>query len=70
MEARTWRPELVDPSRSSLKGGRPEDGFAIKREGRRWIGYYSERGGRYGIEKLPIEDAACRRLLVRLTETE
>jgi hypothetical protein len=60
----------VDPSRYSVKGGRPEDGFAIKREGRRWIGYYSERGGRYQVEKFLTEDAARRWLLDRLTETE
>jgi hypothetical protein len=53
----------VDRSHYSLRGGRPEGGFAIKREGRRWIVYYSERGGRSGIEKHDSLDAACRRLL-------
>ena len=60
----------IDPSRYSLKGGTPEDGFAMKREGTRWIVYYSERGGRYSIEKFTTEDAACRYLLSRLTGTD
>jgi hypothetical protein len=60
----------IDPSRYSLKGGALEDGFAMKREGRRWIVYYSERGGRYDIEKFTTEDAACRWLLSRLTGTD
>ena len=57
----------IDPSRYSLKGGRPDQGFAMKREGRKWIVYYSERGGRYDIEKFTTEDAACRWLISRLT---
>jgi len=57
----------VNPSRYSLKGGTPEDGFSIKSQGREWIVYYSERGGRYNIEKFATEHAACRRLLSLLT---
>jgi hypothetical protein len=54
---------LTLPSDSySLNGGRPEGGFAIKREGIRWIIYYSERGSRFDIEKFDNEDSACRRL--------
>ncbi|WP_020519403.1 hypothetical protein [Catelliglobosispora koreensis] len=52
----------------SLKGGRPDDGFAIKREGAKWIVYYSERGGRSNIEKFDSEDAACRRLWTLVTD--
>ena len=57
----------IDPSRYSLNGGRPEDGFAVKREGREWIVYYSERGGRFDIEKFSTADGAYRDLLSRLT---
>jgi hypothetical protein len=57
----------VHPSRYSLHGGTPEDGFAITREGNKWLVYYSERGGRYDFEEFDIEDAACRALLSRLT---
>ena len=42
----------------------------MTREGSRWIVYYSERGGRYGIERFTTEDAACRRLLSHLTGTD
>lgn len=60
----------IDPSRYSLNGGTPEDGFAMTREGSRWIVYYSERGGRYDIEVFTTEDAACRRLLSHLAGTD
>jgi hypothetical protein len=60
----------TDPSRYSLKGGTPDDGFALKREGGRWIVYYSERGGRYNIETFTTEYAACRYLLSLLTGTD
>ena len=53
----------IEPSRFSLRGGRPGQGYAIKREGMGWIVYYSERGGRSDIEKFSTEDAASRRLL-------
>ncbi|GAA2532465.1 hypothetical protein [Pilimelia columellifera] len=59
----------VDPSRYSLKGGTPDDGFALKRQGAGWIVYYSERGGRYGVERFTTEHAACRYLLNRLMGT-
>jgi hypothetical protein len=59
----------IDPARYSLHGGLPNDGFAIGREGKRWRVYYSERGGRYNIEKFPTEDEACRRMLALLVNT-
>lgn len=59
----------MDPERYSLRGGLPDDGFAIGREGKRWRVYYSERGGRYNIEKFPTEDEACRRMLALMVNT-
>lgn len=56
----------IEPSRYSLHGGRPDQAYAIKREGKRWIVYYCERGGRSDIERFATEDEACRRLLSRL----
>jgi hypothetical protein len=53
----------MDPARFSVRGGLPDDGFAVGREGAQWRVYYSERGGRYNVEKFPTEDEACRRML-------
>jgi hypothetical protein len=53
----------MDPARYSVRGGLPDDGFAVGREGKKWRVYYSERGGRYNVEKFPTEDEACRRML-------
>ena len=59
----------MDPARYSLRGGLPDDGFAVGREGKRWRVYYSERGARYNIERSPTEDEACRRMLRLMVNT-
>lgn len=58
----------IPPGRYSLTGGMPEDGFGIKRQGQRWIVYYSERGSRFEVERFDDEDTACRRLWTLVTD--
>jgi hypothetical protein len=59
----------VDRARYSLRGGTPEDGIGIERQGNEWRVYYSERGGRANIQTHSTEDAACQQLLALIAET-
>jgi hypothetical protein len=59
----------MDPARYRLHGGLPNDGFAIGRQGKQWRVYYSERGGRYNIEKFPTEGEARERILALMVNT-
>lgn len=56
----------VRPDAYSLFGAHRDDAFVIDHRGGRWVVFYSERGGEYGLTEHDTEDAACRELLDRL----
>lgn len=43
-----------------------DQAFVLERWGKRWVVYYTERGGKSFLRRHGSEDAACRDLLARL----
>ncbi len=51
--------EGVSKSLYCLDGGLPNEKLCLDYEGNKWVVYYSERGGRTGLECFINEDDAC-----------
>jgi hypothetical protein len=57
----------VDPRNYRIDEPPGESTMVLKKQGKVWLVYWSERGGRYDLQRFTDETSACEYMLGRLT---
>lgn len=57
----------VDPRDYRINQPPAESTMVLKKQGKVWLVYWSERGGRYELRRFSDETSACEHMLNRLT---